>query len=325
MGPVGTLYLILFIGCVGGNTVLEAKERQKILSKIKKDKFYYIMFAPVFVMAIIFNYIPMLGIRYAFYKFTPFKKEFIGLDNFRNIFFGINSQRFWIALGNTVYLSVVNLILGIITSVVLALLLNEVYNKKIRGAIQTIVYLPHFLSWVVTASIFAVILSPQGGFVNNILQALGVEPIYFLTSEKWWRPIFLLIYRWKETGWGTIIYLAAMTSINPQLYEAAEIDGAGRWKQTIHITIPSLMPTILVVLILNLGKILNIFESVFVLYNPMVHNVADVIGTFTYRIGMQQADYGLGTAIGLFKSIIAMILVLITNRISRKIKGSDIL
>lgn len=303
----------------------ELNKRKKVWNKIKKDKFYYLMFLPVFVMTIIFNYIPMFGIRYAFYKFTPFKKEFIGLDNFKNIFFGINSQRFWLAFKNTIILSLSNLILGIIASVVLALLLNEVYNKKIRGAIQTIVYLPHFLSWVVTASIFTIILSPQGGFINSILEAMGKEPIYFLTSEKWWRPIFLLIYRWKETGWGTIIYLAAMTSINPQLYEAAEIDGAGRWRQTIYITIPALMPTILVVFILNLGKVLNIFESVFVLYNSMVHNVADVIGTFTYRIGMQQADYGLGTAIGLFKSLIAMILVLITNKVSQKVRGSDIL
>ncbi|MFS8501145.1 MAG: ABC transporter permease subunit [Caldicoprobacter sp.] len=303
----------------------ELNKRKKVWNKIKKDKFYYLMFLPVFVMTIIFNYIPMFGIRYAFYKFTPFKKEFIGLDNFKNIFFGINSQRFWLAFKNTIILSLSNLILGIIASVVLALLLNEVYNKKIRGAIQTIVYLPHFLSWVVTASIFTIILSPQGGFINSILEAMGKEPIYFLTSEKWWRPIFLLIYRWKETGWGTIIYLAAMTSINPQLYEAAEIDGAGRWRQTIYITIPALMPTILVVFVLNLGKVLNIFESVFVLYNSMVHNVADVIGTFTYRIGMQQADYGLGTAIGLFKSLIAMILVLITNKVSQKVRGSDIL
>jgi len=305
--------------------VQELNKRKKVWNKIKKDKFYYLMFLPVFVMTIIFNYIPMFGIRYAFYKFTPFKKEFIGLDNFKNIFFGINSQRFWLAFKNTIILSLSNLILGIIASVVLALLLNEVYNKKIRGAIQTIVYLPHFLSWVVTASIFTIILSPQGGFINSILEAMGKEPIYFLTSEKWWRPIFLLIYRWKETGWGTIIYLAAMTSINPQLYEAAEIDGAGRWRQTIYITIPALMPTILVVFVLNLGKVLNIFESVFVLYNSMVHNVADVIGTFTYRIGMQQADYGLGTAIGLFKSLIAMILVLITNKVSQKVRGSDIL
>lgn len=303
----------------------ELNKRKKVWNKIKKDKFYYLMFLPVFVMTIIFNYIPMFGIRYAFYKFTPFKKEFIGLDNFKNIFFGINSQRFWLAFKNTIILSLSNLILGIIASVVLALLLNEVYNKKIRGAIQTIVYLPHFLSWVVTASIFTIILSPQGGFINSILEAMGKETIYFLTSEKWWRPIFLLIYRWKETGWGTIIYLAAMTSINPQLYEAAEIDGAGRWRQTIYITIPALMPTILVVFVLNLGKVLNIFESVFVLYNSMVHNVADVIETFTYRIGMQQADYGLGTAIGLFKSLIAMILVLITNKVSQKVRGSDIL
>ena len=302
-----------------------SKNYKATLAKIKKDMFYYVMFIPVIIMAIIFHYIPMAGIRYAFYKFTPFKKEFVGLDNFKNIFTGISSIRFWNAVENTIFLSLSNIIIGTVAAVTLALLLNEVLNKRIRSLIQTVVYLPHFLSWVVTASIFTIVLSPQGGFVNNILEFFGIEPIYFLANQSWWRPIFLLIYRWKETGWGTIIYLAALTSINPQLYEAAEIDGAGKWKQTIYVTLPCLLPTILVVFILDLAKILNMFQSVFVLYNPMVYEVSDVIQTFTYRIGMQNADYGLATAIGLFKSIISMILVLITNKMSKIIKGSSIL
>lgn len=308
-------------------TVLNNKHsnRRDIVRNIKKHKFYYLMFLPVFVSVFIFKYIPMLGVRYAFYDFTPFKKEFIGLDNFKDLFVGISSDRFWMAFRNTIFLSLSNILLGIVFCVTFALLLNEIYNAKVKRLVQTIIYLPHFLSWVVVASIFNIILSPQGGFVNNILQQFGIEPIYFLADKKWWVPIFLMIYRWKETGWGTIIYLAALTSIDPQLYEAAEIDGAGRWRQTIHITVPLLIPTILVVFVLDIGKILNIFEPVFVLYNDMVYDVADVIGTYSYRIGMRQANYGLGTAIGLFKSVIGMVLVLITNRYSKRIKGSSIL
>ena len=283
------------------------------------------MFIPVFVMAFIFSYVPMAGIRYAFYDFTPFKKNFIGLANFQDIFIGISSDRFWNAFRNTIFLSLLNILIGIFACVLFALLLNEIYNVKIKRTVQTIIYLPHFLSWVVVASIFNIILSPQGGFVNSILEKFGVDPVYFLVDKKWWVPTFILIYRWKETGWGTIIYLASLTSIDPQLYEAAEIDGAGRWKQTLHITIPALIPTILVVFILDIGKILNIFEPVFVLYNDMVYEVADVIGTYSYRIGMRQANYGLGTAIGLFKSVIGMMLVLVSNNLSKKVKGSSIL
>lgn len=295
------------------------------INTIKKDMFYYLMFLPVFVMAIIFAYIPMLGIRFSFYKFTPFKQEFIGLDNFRNIFTGVSAPRFWSAFRNTITLSLANLILGTIFAVAIALLLNELKNIKIKGFIQTVIYLPHFLSWVVVASIFTIILSPQNGFVNNILGFFGLDPIYFLAQEKWWTPVYLFINRWKETGWGTIIYIAALSGINPEIYEAAEIDGAGKWKQALYITLPSLMTTILIVFILNLARVMNIFESIFVLYNPNVHSVSDVIATYTYRIGMQQADYGLATAIGLFRSFIGLVLVLVTNFFSKKIKGSSIL
>jgi putative aldouronate transport system permease protein len=192
---------------------------------------------------------------------------------------------------------------------------------------QTIVYVPHFMSWVVVASIFHIILSPQNGFINNILTGTGVikTPIYFLASEKWWRPAFYFISRWKETGWGTIIYLAAMTGINPELYESASIDGAGKLKQALYITLPSLLPTIIIVLILNLSRILNIFESIFVLYNPVVYSVADVIQTYNYRVGLLDSDYGYSTAVGLFRSLICMFLVIGANFISKRIRGRGIL
>ena len=280
------------------------------------------MMLPVMAMIIIFHYIPMYGIRYAFYDFTPFSQKYIGLKNFVDLF---GDRRFLSAFGNTVYLSLVNMALGTVCSIVLALLLNELQYIYFKKVCQTIVYIPHYISWVVTASIFTILLSPSGGFVNDIIGMFHVKPIYFLASEKWWTPIFLFICRWKDTGWGTIIYLAALAGVNPDLYEAASIDGAGRLKQTWHVTLPGIMNTILVVVILDLAKVLNLFESVFVLTNSMVVDVSEVIETYVYKKGLIQSDYGYSTAVGLFKSVISMILILITNRLSKKVKGEGIL
>lgn len=298
---------------------------KKTWKKIWYYRAYYAIFLPVFVFAVLFKYLPMLGVRYAFYDFTPFKQKFVGLENFEDLFFGLKATMFWRSFGNTIFLSVVNLLLATVISVAVALLLNEIASKKLRGGIQTVLYLPHFMSWVVVASVFVIILSPSGGFINSIRGLFGADPIYFLAEEKWWTPIYLFICRWKDTGWGTIIYLAALSGIDPQLYEAASMDGAGKWKQTLKITLPSISTTIMTVFVLNLGKIMNIFESVFVLQNDKVQNVADVVTTFAYRIGIQGADYGMGTAIGLFKSVVGLVLVLITDRINKKIRGSSLL
>lgn len=283
------------------------------------------MFLPVFIMTVIFCYTPMLGVRYAFYSFTPFKKKFIGIDNFTDLFTGIKSTQFWRSFYNTLSLSIINLILATVISVVIALLLNELKSKKFKSFTQTVLYLPHFLSWVVVASIFTIILSPRDGFINNIIQFLGGKPVHFLVKKQWWTPAYLFICRWKDTGWGTIIYLAALSGISPELYEAAEIDGAGKWKQALKITIPSLLPTIMTVFVLNLGKVLNIFESVFVLKNDVVTDVADVISTFAFRVGIEQANYGMGTAIGLFKSFVGLVMVLATDAINKKLRGSSLL
>lgn len=306
------------------------KDKQKKMSptmaKMYKYRYLYIMFIPTLILLILFNYMPMVGIRYAFYKYNAFNPnpEFIGLDNFRKLF---ASSRFWSVLQNTVVMSLVNLLLGTVISVVVALLLNEITRTSIKKPIQTIIYLPHFLSWVVVASIFFILLSPQDGFVNNILMTLGVidKPIYFFASEKWWRPVYYFINRWKATGWGTIIYLAALAGISPELYEAAAIDGAGHMKRARHITLPSLAPTIIVVLILDIAKILNVFESVFVLYNPSVYSVADVIQTYTYRLGLIDSDYGFSTAVGLFRSVISVVLVIGTDKLSQKVRGRGII
>ena len=297
----------------------------KTKRKLYNDRMYYLMFLPVFVFTILFCYAPMVGVSIAFFKFTPFKQKFIGFNNFLDLFAGIKASNFWRAFGNTLFLSLSNLILATIISVVFALLLNELVSRKLRSGVQSILYLPHFMSWVVVASIFTIILSPQNGFINNVTALFGLKPIYFLAEEKWWTPVYLFICRWRDTGWGTIIYLAALSGISPELYEAAEVDGAGKWRQAISITLPALSVTIVTVFILNLGKVLNLFESAFVLQNPNVLNVADVLTTFAYRIGIQQADYGMGTAIDLFKSFIGLGLVLGTDAINKKIRGASFL
>jgi len=302
-----------------------SRDYGKIRRKLYNDRLYYLIFLPVFVFTIVFCYAPMVGVSLAFFEFTPFKLKFIGLENFIDLFTGIKSINFWRSFRNTLFLSLSNLILATVVTVTIALLLNELVSRKHRGAIQTILYLPHFMSWVVVASIFTIILSPQSGFINNIMTALGGKSIYFLAEERWWTPVYLFVCRWKDTGWGTIIYLAALSGINPELYEAAEVDGAGKWKQAMRITLPSLSLTIMTVFILQLGKVLNIFESVFVLMNPNVMRVSDVISVFAYRIGIEQADYGMGTAIGLFKSIVGLTLVLITDAINKRIRGTSLL
>jgi putative aldouronate transport system permease protein len=288
-------------------------------ARMKRFAPFYVMFAPVFLLLILFYYLPMLGIRYAFFKFTPFNPNptFIGFQNFANLF---QNSRFWDAFNNTIILSFVNLVLSMIFSVGIALLINEIQNTIGKKFVQTVIYLPHFLSWVVVAAIFTLIFASDG-LVNSFVG--GTEN--WLTNKNWWRPIWYFINRWKETGWGTIIFLAAVTGISPDLYEAAEIDGAGRLKQTWYITIPSLMNTILVVFILNLAKIMNVFESVFVLYNDLVYSVSDVIQTYTYRAMKDRMDYGYSTAVGLFKSVVSLILVLGANYVSGRIRGRGII
>ena len=285
----------------------------------------YIMFLPTLIFVILFNYLPMLGIRYAFYRYNAFAPpRFVGWVNFERLF---ASSRFWSVFRNTLQISLVNLVLGMIASVGIALLLNEIGRGYLKRPLQTIIYIPHFMSWVVVASVFQLILSPQNGFINNVLTGTGMlkTPIYFLADEKWWQPAFYFINRWKETGWGTVIYLAALTSINPELYDSAMIDGAGKLKQALYITIPCIMPTIVIVTVLQLSRVLNIFESVFVLYNPAVYSVSDVIQTYNYRVGLLDSDFGYATAVGLFRSFICMFLVLGANYASKRIRGRGIL
>jgi putative aldouronate transport system permease protein len=236
---------------------------------------------------------------------------------------------FWQAFKNTLWLSLVKLILNTGAAVIISLLLNEIVNMTFKKTVQTIVYLPHFMSWVVVASIFRLILSVnESGMVNLLLIKLGIihNAIFWLGDVSYWQSSFFVINVWKDTGWGTILFLATLSGISPDLYEAAQIDGANRWKRLIYITLPALANTIITVFILNLAKVMNLFESAFVLYNKAVLNVSYVLETYIYdkTFGSGNSDYGYTTAMGLFKSLVSMIFVLVCNYASKKVRGRGI-
>ncbi len=306
--------------------------RKKPLSlRIWNNRGFYLMFLPVLVFLIIMYYWPMLGVRYAFYDYKPVgTPTFVGFKHFQKMF---ATKDFWRAFTNTLELSIVRLIITNVSAVVVSLFLNEMKNLFAKKTLQTIIYLPHFMSWAVVASIFSLFLSPSStGMVNGILRDLGIlgaddKNIYFLANKSWWRPIFYFINIWKETGWGTIIFLATLSGINPELYEAADIDGATRMQKIRFVTLPALTNTIITVLILNLAKVLNMFEPVFVLYNSAVYDKSDVIATYIYRQTFmnKMPNYGYSTAVGLFRSLVGCVLVLLCNWLSKKTRGRGII
>jgi len=302
--------------------------KKTLKTRIYQYRWFYLMFLPVFIFIVLFNYLPMWGIRYAFYEYkSALSIKWVGMDNITRLF---STANFWKAFRNTLVLSLLKLILNTGMAIIISLLLNEMKNVIFKKATQTIIYLPHFMSWVVTASVFALILSiSESGLVNNLLLNLGMindgEQIYFLGTKATWRMTYYIINIWKDTGWGTIIFLATLAGINPELYEAAKMDGGNRWSNMRFITMPALANTIITVMILNLAKIMNLFESVFVLINDNVVDVAQVLQTYTYDITFAAApDFGFSTAVGLFKSIVGCILVLMCNRASKKFRGRGI-
>ena len=296
-------------------------------TRIKNNLGYYFMFLPVFIFVIIIYYWPMLGVRYAFYEYKLRNIAWVGLKNFETMF---AKKEFWTAFSNTLQISITKLLITTAASVLVSVFLNEMHNLFAKKSLQTIIYLPHFMSWAVVAAIFQLFLSKSStGFVNETLKSWGIlsQSIDFLHTKAMWRPIFYLINIWKETGWGTVIFLATLSGINPELYEAADIDGASRLQKIWYVTVPALMNTVIIVLILNLAKVLNLFESVFVLYNNRVFDVSDVISTYIYRQTFLTAipDYGYTTAVGLFKSLVGCALVLICNYASKRIRGRGII
>lgn len=286
---------------------------------MKRNWPLHIMLIPAVVLTIIFAYIPLGGTVIAFQDFKPWKGIFgstwVGWDNFINIF----DQQYSVqVISNTVIISFLKLLAGLVAPFIFALLLNEVQKSAFKRAVQTFVYLPHFLSWVILGGILIDMLSVDGGMVNRILQTVfGIDPIFFLGDGNWFRGTIVVTHIWKEFGFGAIIYLASLAGVNPNLYEAAVVDGANRWKQTIHITIPSIMPITIVIAALSMRGILNAgFDQIFNLYNPLVYSKADIIDTYVYRVALVDGNMGFGAAVGLFKSAIGMMLIIISYKLA---------
>jgi putative aldouronate transport system permease protein len=277
----------------------------------KRELPLHLMIFPALVLILIYAYGPMLGLVMSFQKFIPARgfldSKWVGLDNFRYLFDMPDFRR---VLWNTFLISFLKIIANLVIPITFALLLNEIRKETFKRGVQTLIYLPHFLSWILLGGILIDILSPTNGIINQILGFLGINPIYFLGDNHWFRPTLVLTDVWKEFGYNTIVYLAALTGINPSLYEAAVVDGANRWKQTMHITLPGMAPIIVLLAVLSIGNVLNAgFDQIFNLYSPAVYESGDVIDTFVYRLGLIDAQYSVATAVGLFKSAISLILI----------------
>ncbi|WP_284646684.1 ABC transporter permease [Paenibacillus silviterrae] len=289
------------------------------LANMRKHWMLYLMALPGVAFYLVFKYVPLAGSIIAFQKYQIFKgilgSSWVGLDNFIYLF---TYQDFYHVLRNTAVIALYQLIFGFPAPIILALLLNELRLMLAKRVIQSVFYLPHFLSWVVVGGIVFELLASQG-VVNSIRGWFGLEPVLFMQEQAYFRTIVVISGIWKEVGWGTIIYLAAIAGINPNLYEAAVMDGANRWKQTLHITLPVMFPTILVLFLLNIGNFLELgFDQIFNLLTPMTYSVGDIIETYVYRAGVLQGQYSVTTAIGLFQSVIGFALLWTFNRLARK-------
>lgn len=286
---------------------------------------YNLMMLPAMVFLVIFSIIPMFGIVMAFQNYVPakgiFHSKWVGLNNFKYMFSLPDCAQIF---QNTLIIAIAKIIFGTIAAVLFALLLNEIRVKWFKKSVQTIVYLPNFLSWVVLSTIILNIFSIDGP-INMLLKMFNVEPIFFMASNTWFRSMLIGTDVWKGFGYGSIVYLAALTGIDPTLYEAASVDGANRFKQLLNITLPGLVPTIILMTALNLGNVLNAgFDQIYTLYNPLVYQTADVIDTYVYRVGLIERQYSLATAVGLLKSAVSFILIISANEMSKKLTNQRI-
>ncbi len=285
----------------------------------------YVMALPVIAYYAIFHYGPMYGLQIAFKDFSPAKgiwgSSWVGFKHFESFFNGIY---FWRLIKNTILINVYDLLFGFPAAIILALLLNEIRQSAFKRVVQTISYLPHFISIVIVAGMMVDFLS-RSGLINQILGSFGVEPIDFLKEEGWFRFLFVSSGIWQGIGWGSIVYLAAMATIDPTLYEAARMDGANRFQQVLHITIPGIMPTIVILFILNMGNMLTVgSEKVLLLYNPLTYETSDVISTYVYRKGVLEASYSFTAAVGLFNSVISFILIVAANSFVKRISENKL-
>ncbi len=292
---------------------------------VRRNWMIYLLALPVIAYYVIFHYGPMYGLQIAFKDFMPAKgiwdSPWVGFKHFVSFFDGIY---FWRLIRNTLLINIYELIFAFPAAIILALLLNEIRRMMFKRWVQTISYLPHFISIVVVAGMMFDFLS-RDGLINQLIGLLGIAPIDFLKEAGWFRFIFVSSGIWQGIGWGSIIYLASIANIDPTLYEAAKMDGANRWRQTFHITIPGIMPTIVIMLILNMGNMLSVgSDKVLLLYNPLTYETADVISTYVYRKGILEASYSFTAAVGLFNSVISFILIVSANAISKRVSENKL-
>lgn len=289
--------------------------------RIYQNKYLYLMLLPALVWYIVFMYAPMYGAQIAFRDFKPFlgitKSPWVGWRYFIQFF---QSEYFGRLIKNTLGISLYSILVSFPLPIILALILNEVRNKKFQKGVQTIVYLPHFISMVVMVSIINSFLSPSSGMLNGIIEFFGGDPIHFMAEPQYFKTIYVLSDVWQNAGYNSIVYLAALTSIDPALYEAATVDGASKWDKLIHITLPGIMPTIMIMLILRMGSMFSVgYEKIMLMYNEATYETADVISTYVYRRAFKSGDYSFSTAIGLFNSVINFVIIMVFNKISKKI------
>jgi putative aldouronate transport system permease protein len=301
----------------------------KAVGRARSYRLYYILALPGLLYFFVFHYLPIVGIVIAFKDISPFngivdvfRKPFVGLKWFRQFF---ESYYFWQIMRNTLVISFLKLVSVFPASIILALLINELRSLRLKKVVQSISYIPHFFSMVVVAGIVMSLLTTEGGLVNQAIAALGGTPVMFLGEPRYFRTILVVTTLWQEVGWGTIIFLAAISGVDPQLYEAAIIDGAGRWRQTLRITIPSITFVVVIMLIFRIGGLLNAgFEQILLLYSAQVYEVSDIIDTYVYRSGIQSMQYSFATAVGLFKAGVAAALLLSANFVSKRLGHTGI-
>lgn len=306
------------------NLNLDKRRGNAFLTAVKKYKLLYLMILPGLVYFIIFKYMPMGGLVIAFQDYQPFLgitgSPWVGLKHFIRLF---TEPTFIMLLRNTLVLFALNIVIFFPLPIIVALMLNELKHRHLKNWIQTIIYIPHFMSWVIIVSITYVFMTLDGGLINELIASMGFEKISFLTSPEWLRTIYIGQIIWKEIGWSTIIYLAAITVVDPQLYEAAEMDGAARLRKTWHVTLPAIRPVIITLLILKIGSTLDLgFEHMYLLLNSLNREVAEIFDTYIYTAGLKNGQLSFSTTVGLFKGVVGLILVMASNKLAKKM-GED--
>lgn len=307
-------------------TKIVQNKKESVLNKIAKDWDLYLLLLPGFVWYLLFCYKPMAGLITAFYDYNVFKglagSTFVGFANFSEF---INGPDFVRTIKNTLMIALWQIFICFPLPIVLAVAVTEMKNRFIRKLTQTATFLPYFISVVVVCGMVINFLSPSTGIVNLIIKKLGFTPVYFMVEPKYFRLIYTMMTLWQTAGFNAIVYIAAIMGIDSQLYEAAIVDGANKWKRIIHITVPGILPTVITMFIMNIGKMVKVgYESILLLYQPTTYPVADVISTYSYRIGIENGDYGLATAAGLFEAVVALILVSVANKISKRVTENSL-